>query len=131
MSSALKVYSGEVGFIEFAGKVMQVAQAILHDDGTLEWQKGSLWRFDETGLVDQEYVMATQRAVINKVMSGNPYHPAKSAEWKMQMRRADANSSMMEWRTSPALRKRLDDYILRGVQHPKIKTTRGLTKVSD
>lgn len=131
MSSSLKVYSGEIGFIEFAGKVMQVAHAILHDDGTLIWQKGSLWRFDEVGLVDQEYVMATQQAVINKAMSGNPYHSAKSAEWKMQMRRADANSSMMEWGKNPALRKRLDDYILRGKKHPKIKTTRSLTNVSN
>lgn len=126
----MAIYRGEVGYEELAGKVMQVATAILYDSGQLEWQNGSLWRFDENGFVDQEYVGANLDAIVAKAFSSDPYHPAKPADWKMQMRRADANSDMMSWLKHPALRKRLDDHIQKGAKHPQIKTSRSLTKIS-
>jgi hypothetical protein len=82
-------------------------------------------------LVDQEYADANLAATLDKVFSPDPYHPAKSSGWKMKMRRADANSDMMSWTKNPALRKRLDDYVVSGRKHPKIKTTRSLTKTSN
>lgn len=130
MSAAVQIARGEVGYEEFAGKVMQIASVIIHNDGSIKWQKGSLQRFDERGFVDQEYLDANWRATIETVFSRDSDAAPKSADRKMMERRANANSDMMDWNKNPALRKRLDDYVVSGVKHKKIKTTRGLTKVS-
>jgi hypothetical protein len=125
----LKIYQGEVGYIEFAGKVMQVAHAIIFDDGTLNWQGGSRIRFDENGLADQTYLDAMYEALAERIFSRNPDRTSKSADRVMRERRANSNKDMMHWNKNPALRKRLDDYILSGIKHERIKTTRGLTRV--
>lgn len=130
MSAGVQINRGEVGYAEFAGKVMQVAFAMIFDDGSMKWQNGSLIRFDENGFADQAYSDATYRAMIETVFGRNPDHTSKSADTMMMERRANANSDMMHWNKNPALRKRLDDFVLSGIKHVRIKTTRGLTRVS-
>lgn len=126
---SLDVLGGKVGYAEFAGKVMQKATAIIHDDGVIIWQNGTLWRFDENGFVDQEYVKPTMDAQVEQALWGDPKVPDQSAEWRMRMRRANANRDMMILPENIALRMRLEDYLNNGTKHPQIKTTRGLTKV--
>lgn len=129
LSSSMAIYRGEVGYAEQSGKIMQAVTALIYDNGEIAWQNGSLWRFDSDGLVDQEYVRATADAVIEKAFDADPYDPAKDAEWKMRLRRADVNRDMMIQPENSELRARLEDYLSNGTNHPHIKTARGLTKV--
>lgn len=124
----MALYQGKTGYVEFAGKIMQAVTALVYDNGDIAWQNGSLWRFDENGLVDQNYVGATANAVIDKVFDADPHDPAKSAEWKMKLRRADVNRDMMDWNTNPILRSRLDDFLVDGICSDRIKMARVLTK---
>ena len=96
ISRYLEIARGETGYEEFAGKVMNILTADFHEARGYRWAPGSIWRFDEDGYVDQDYQMATTRATMNRVFSSSPYHPAKSAEWKMAMRRADAGNDFLE-----------------------------------
>jgi hypothetical protein len=129
MSASMALYRGETGYAEFAGKILQVASATIFDDDEIYWANGRNWRFDEMGLADQAYMRATSDIMVEMIFEADPYGPTKDADWKMKMRRLDAARDMVSWNTNPALRKRLDDYLLNGVAHPKILTTRGLTKV--
>jgi hypothetical protein len=129
VSSSMAIYRGEVGYAELAGKIMQAVTALIYENGDIVWQNGSLWRFDSDGLVDQEYVRATADAVIEKAFDADPYDPAKDAEWKMRMRRADVNRDMMIQPENSELRERLEGYLSSGTKHPQIKTARVLTKI--
>lgn len=127
ISRYLEIARGETGYEEFAGKVMNILTADYVEGHGYRWAPGSIWRFDEDGYVDQDYQMATTRATMDRVFSSNPYHPAKSAEWKMAMRRADAGNDFLE--RNPEVRRRLEDYILNDVPNTRIKSTRTLKRL--
>lgn len=124
----MKIYRGEIGFHEFAGKTLRFASAKISEGEPTIWQGGERCKFNKDGLVDQDYVLANLVASVNAVDDSEDRR--NDADWQMMMRRAEINEGMMDWTTNPSLRKRLDDYVIAGVKHPKIKTTRGFTKTS-
>jgi|GEM_PF-4474960 len=124
---SLEIRRGETGYAEFAGKVMNILHADHHEGHGYRWTPPSIWRFDEDGFVDQDYALDTMRAEIDKAFSSNPYHPAKSADWKLAMRRADAGKDFLDWTKNPEVRERLEDFVLEGKRHPKLLSTRRLT----
>jgi len=124
VSLTMKVYRGEIGYREFAGKRIAHVFISINGDGETINCNGSYNRYDRDGFIDIEW----RDNRVNELLEFSPTWGMRVAD-PITRRRIEEGKFYLDWENNPSVTQRVVDYIYNGTKHSSVKTSRQLTRL--